>query len=131
MSAVLQFAKRPTQFGLRKLFVLMAALAVLLGSARNWAHKRHQLLTRPNVYHSATVVPYGCFIVQPPASPPVAAPALLRLFGEQGIATLEIPIEEARFVRLPDPQDCAEVREAQRLFPEAKVEAYPKLRLDR
>ena len=97
--------RRWLRWTLGTLFFLLAGVACWLGDELNWIRKRHQALT---VWAA----------IEARDKDPVAAPGILWVFGEQGHAFLvRVRAGEKR----PTPEEQAEKRRIQRLFPEATV----------
>ena len=98
---VLPARRRWIRYSLRTLFVLVTLVCVYLGWAMNWIRQRREFLNRHDVTSYISYVSY--------AYSSNRAPAPLRLLGEEGIGLLFFSGSDE------------EMKEAERLFPEAKV----------
>jgi len=90
----------------------------------SWIRQRHEFLNRPHIYHSLLhPLPNASYVVLPQGQS-VRSPLILSLFGEPGIAVIELPLKKEVVDKIC-PLDCyEEVRTAKLLFPESKIEVY-------
>lgn len=98
--------RRWYQFNLRTMFVLTLLVSIPLawvGYSLNW------IMQRKAVFRSEQ---FG-LVIYSPGNPPVSPPALLWMFGEDGKAIVSC-----------DNDTPENLRDLQRLFPEAEVRSY-------
>ena len=96
---------RRFRFGLRTLFVVVVIVSIpcaWVGYSLNWIRERHALLNEPLIWRTG--------VIGRPVPPPPPAPAWLWVFGERGIADLEVGEHQAE--------------RADRLFPEARIDVF-------
>ena len=127
MSNAMRRPWRLIRFSLRTFFIAVTALCTWLGYELNWIRQRNDFLARQHQiayeFNLATIDLDYSFPRVEILSPSSPNAGLLRLFGEEDNSAMDVlVVVDDDAVDMTCPIDAyAEVKAAQRLFPEAQI----------
>jgi hypothetical protein len=116
--------RRWFRFGLWAMFVLVTVVALWLAYEVRWMRAREAFIADEGAareeHREATW--WSVAVAVAPGQPPMQAPGMLALLGEQGYAGISFLAESPTMRQLTD-RDRQRLATARRLFPEAQISA--------